>query len=834
MTIDNRQNTTALEINITTQGIFPSRGGTSSTAGDSNGYLSEIRFFGQTDGFFDASTDGQLLSIASNSALFSLLGTNFGGDGRTTFGLPDLGDKLLIGKSSSQPGALAGSDTTQLTTANVPVADGGGGQTFSTAEESVEIMWVIDTQSDGTGFPAGTMRAFATNFAPRGFLEADGRTLQISDHPELFSAIGNTFGGDGLTTFQLPNMEGRTPYGADGTAPLGTQGGSSEQTLTTSLIPVTSGGDGNSYDDRDPFVALTPIVVTQGLFPSRDFSPAQGTVLGEVVWIAGSTIPQGFALADGSLLPIAQNSALFSLLGTQYGGDGRTTFGLPDLTGASMVGNDTDRRNGSIVDDNNETLENSDLPVAISNDDFAVVEAAGDLTGNLFAANGPGRTIDIATGRTIIEVPSASVGTEITLFSGALLTVNADGTFLYKQNGAFSALADAASGTSGDTSAADVFSYRLNGGAGANVVIRITGVDSEGDELFGTANRDVLNGGIGADTMTAGDGDDVYSVDNTGDTVVEVAAQGHDVVYASASYSLPVNVETLILTGGDDINGTGNAESNFLFGNAGSNRLDGGGGADGMSGSGGNDIYVVDNVNDAISENAGEGDDTVESSVDWSLGADFEKLTLTGSDNIYAVGNGLANTITGNSGNNYIDGGTGTDIMRGGAGDDTYVVDNSADVVTELNGDGADRVLASIDYILGDFVETLVLTGTATIGVGNSGDNSLIGNEAINVLSGKQGTDYLVGNGGDDIFVIDRETDASDFDVIADFQGAGVAGGDRLGFSAADFGADGIVTQLSQTSFIVSRIDGSGEQQFILADLAPGNSGLIEDDYYFG
>jgi microcystin-dependent protein len=55
--------------------------------------------------------------------------------------------------------------------------------------------------------------------------------------------------------------------------------------------------------------------------------------LGEITMFAGSFAPRGWAFCDGQLLAISQNSALFSLLGTHYGGDGRTTFGLPELRG---------------------------------------------------------------------------------------------------------------------------------------------------------------------------------------------------------------------------------------------------------------------------------------------------------------------------------------------------------------------------------------------------------------------------------------------------------------------------------------------------------------------
>lgn len=65
---------------------------------------------------------------------------------------------------------------------------------------------------------------------------------------------------------------------------------------------------------------------------------AQEPMLGEVRLFAGNFAPRGWALCQGQLLPINSNSALFSILGTTYGGDGRTTFGLPDLRGRVAVG----------------------------------------------------------------------------------------------------------------------------------------------------------------------------------------------------------------------------------------------------------------------------------------------------------------------------------------------------------------------------------------------------------------------------------------------------------------------------------------------------------------
>ena len=77
-----------------------------------------------------------------------------------------------------------------------------------------------------------------------------------------------------------------------------------------------------------------------GLFAILSFgkTKAQDSIIGEIRMFAGNFAPTGWAFCQGQLLPIAQNQALFSLLGTTYGGDGTTTFALPDLRGRAPVG----------------------------------------------------------------------------------------------------------------------------------------------------------------------------------------------------------------------------------------------------------------------------------------------------------------------------------------------------------------------------------------------------------------------------------------------------------------------------------------------------------------
>jgi Ca2+-binding RTX toxin-like protein len=152
--------------------------------------------------------------------------------------------------------------------------------------------------------------------------------------------------------------------------------------------------------------------------------------------------------------------------------------------------------------------------------------------------------------------------------------------------------------------------------------------------------------------------------------------------------------------GNKSTNITGDGSNNTLTGGAGNDTIDGLAGLDRLIGLGGNDTYIVDNIGDVIIESNLSGIDTVNASINYSIGANVENLTLTGSGNINGTGNSENNTITGNSGNNTLDGGAGTDTLIGGTGNDTYVVDNTGDVVTELSGEGTDTVNASINYSL--------------------------------------------------------------------------------------------------------------------------------------
>ena len=252
------------------------------------------------------------------------------------------------------------------------------------------------------------------------------------------------------------------------------------------------------------------------------------------------------------------------------------------------------------------------------------------------------------------------------------------------------------------------------------------------DTIFGNGGNDTIDGGAGADYMAGGIGNDTYYVDTWSDNawtpdddqVVEASGAGTDTVFASVSYRLTDNIETLRLQGSAALSAWGNVLGNTIVGNAGANYLDGGDGNDIITGNDGDDTIVGGAGADSLAGNAGN---------DWLQGG--------------AAGDSL-------------DGGAGADRMEGGADNDTYYVDtwsndgNSTndDIVVELVGGGTDTVLASVTYTLTDEVEKLTLTGSLAVnGTGNALGNTIAGNAANNQLFGLIGNDTIDGGAGNDI-----------------------------------------------------------------------------------
>ena len=104
--------------------------------------------------------------------------------------------------------------------------------------------------------------------------------------------------------------------------------------FATGITGIT--GDSQPFINMQPSLALTYFIPTEGIFPSRNGDNGAGEqTMGSVRLFAGNFTPGTSAAADGQLKSISNNTALFSLLGTTYGGDGQTTFALPHLGGST-------------------------------------------------------------------------------------------------------------------------------------------------------------------------------------------------------------------------------------------------------------------------------------------------------------------------------------------------------------------------------------------------------------------------------------------------------------------------------------------------------------------
>ena len=287
---------------VATAGMFPVRG----DDGAAMFTLGMVQSFAGTVAAYGAPrADGQLLRIAQNPPLYSVIGNAFGGDSIQTFALPNL------------KGVVAA----------------GGGFVGEAGQGTLSVTFLIAATSMAAAPALGTIIAFAGNYAPAGWLVADGSKLAIADNVPLFETIGTAFGGDGAATFMLPSLSPPPPTAAL-TVPLGVGSGPGR-------MPVTLGQQVPGAVGSASGLGLNFLISVDGMYPptggSGDF-PEDDTFLGQVIAFAGKAPPQGWALCDGSLLAIQSNPALYSLLGTLYGGDGTRTFALPDLRGRAMAG----------------------------------------------------------------------------------------------------------------------------------------------------------------------------------------------------------------------------------------------------------------------------------------------------------------------------------------------------------------------------------------------------------------------------------------------------------------------------------------------------------------
>ncbi len=242
----------------------------------------------------------------------------------------------------------------------------------------------------------------------------------------------------------------------------------------------------------------------------------------------------------------------------------------------------------------------------------------------------------------------------------------------------------------------------LKGGAGADT---LEGLDGD-DFLWGGSGADTLSGGLGIDTLVyfAGGGGAADSVDTVG-VIIVLDASGNGTV--PSVFGFPsfaggdtfFGIENVAGSDFDDII-TGNDSVNVLSGQDGDDTLNGGGGGDTLDGDDGNDTYIVNNAGVTLIDFRGD-EDTVLTSLSFTLGADFENLTLTSAVSQNGTGNAFANVIIGNNAVNLLRGLQGDDNLQGRLGNDNLIGGFGFD--TLIGGFGRDTMPGGLNKDVFDF-----------------------------------------------------------------------------------------------------------------------------------
>lgn len=381
------------------------------------------------------------------------------------------------------------------------------------------------------------------------------------------------------------------------------------------------------------------------------------------------------------------------------------------------------------------------------------------------------------------------------------------------------------------------------GGAGSDTII-----GSEGDDRFSGgsppdlftgdlfddagADKDVLAGMGGNDTIAAGIGDDADGGEGTDTLRLSLAGSAVGVTVSTA----PLLSGRGTFLGGRIrgfesvawLGGTGMADSFTIAREGAPQVLDAGAGNDTIVNRaanvmilGGSGDDVVKGFGGGFQFDGGEGRDTADfgsatrgvtvtlldqpqggfigseallRNVEEVLGSAFRDRITGGKADDALTGGGGGDVLLGGGGKDLLVGGDGIDRLVGGRGNDTYVLSDQLDTLVEKEDGGRDRVVAAFDYVLGDNFEELLLNGTADLaGTGNDADNVLIGNAGRNILRGLAGNDVLVGKGGTDNLDGGEGSDtyvllAADEQASAEIFDSGTGGTDTIRYAATAAG----------------------------------------------
>ncbi|KTE38206.1 MULTISPECIES: M10 family metallopeptidase C-terminal domain-containing protein [unclassified Sphingopyxis] len=496
----------------------------------------------------------------------------------------------------------------------------------------------------------------------------------------------------------------------------------------------------------------------------------------------------GFTIANGAVIEnaiggsgndrIVGNSANNNL----NGGDGWDTIVYSHMTTGVTV----NLQAGTSTGDGTDTLVSIENAIGGNGDDI------------LTAINGR----DIANGTQLF------VKTATAIISSRATAYNLDG--LFRGSGSNYSVSIQAEGSS----VADHYRFSVANVSGPSTVtididnsFRMDSIvellDSQGNVL---ASNDDGEGGLDPGSANIYDSFLTFTLPQNPATqtyyirVSTFSETGPASVFAGSSYTLNVTANARTPASGNILLGSrldggwgndqliGGTGVDTLIGGNGNDTLTGGASADLLYGGSGDDNYIVERQDDLAFELLNDGVDTVTASVGYYLYANIENLTLaTGAGDIFGVGNGLDNVLTGNAGSNLLIGGLGNDVIRGGAGVDNLFGEIGVD---QLFGD------AGIDYLVGGGGGDMLDGGAdADALYGEEGDDTLIGGTGFH-------TDILVGGTGDDMLY--ANSGLGDYDLIDG--GAGndsyyVDTPDDLTFEAAGGGTDTVYANINGAGY---------------------------------
>jgi len=537
--------------------------------------------------------------------------------------------------------------------------------------------------------------------------------------------------------------------------------------------------------------------------------------------VNGAAIDVGsqITLASGALLTVNANGTFAydpnGQFDTLVGGASDTdsfTYEISDGNGGVDIATATITINGS-----------NTAPTA--QDDAVSTDEGVTLNGDILADNGNGVDDDVEGDLlTVSKVngQSGDVGSQIALASGALLTLNANGTFSYDTNGAFNSLAGGATDN-------DSFTYEISDGNGgvdtATATVTITGVGASilDDNIIGTAGADTLDGLAGNDTIDGLAGADSLLGGLGNDSIL--GQEGADTLRGGQG------LDTLNSGGGND----------RVFGDDGDDQLFTGFGDDRGEGGAGNDLIKTGPGKDTLL--GGSGDDTLGASnrSDLLRGDAGNDLLLGSNGNDRLFGGDDNDTLLGGNGRDTLRGDAGADRLVGNGGDDTASYATAASGVDvklwEAQGSQGSLGEAIGDVLIG--IERLEGSGFNDTLEGDGGNNRLFGLDGDDqpdgmggndILLGGRGADTLTGGSGNDQFWYFNGDGA---DTITDFTaGAGTDDLIRLFGLGSAFDTFAEVIAASSDNGADTTIDFGGGNTILLQGVTVGD--LHQDDFVFG